>query len=69
LRTTFDSPSEAAALARTRKEQAENSIMVLIGYFIIAAIAGIAVSAIIGFVLTNLMIRCFTKADRPIKIS
>lgn len=43
--------------------------MVLAGYFLIAAIAGIATSAMIGLVLTNLMIRRFAKADRPIKIA
>ena len=43
--------------------------MVLLGYFLIAAIAGVAASAIIGLVLTNVLIRRFTKADRPIKIS
>jgi hypothetical protein len=44
-------------------------MMVLAGYFLIAAIAGIATSLMIGFVLTNLMIRRFAKADRPIKIA
>ena len=43
-------------------------MMVLASYFLIAAIAVIAASAMIGLVLTNLMIRHFTKADRPIKI-
>ena len=43
--------------------------MVLAGYFLIAAIAGIATSAMIGFVLTKLMILRFGKADRPIKIA
>jgi hypothetical protein len=42
---------------------------VLLGYFLIAAIAGIAASAIVGLVLTNVMIRRFTKADRPIKVA
>jgi hypothetical protein len=44
-------------------------MMVLLGYFLIAAIAGVAASAIIGFVLTNLLIGRFEKADRPIRIS
>ena len=44
-------------------------MMVLVGYFLIAAIAFIAVAAMIGLVLTNLMIRRFTKADRPIRIA
>ena len=43
--------------------------MVLLGYFLIAAIAGIAASAIVGLILTNLVIRHFTKADRPIKVA
>jgi hypothetical protein len=44
-------------------------MIVLLGYFLIAAITGIAASAIVGLVLTNLLIRRFTKTDRPIKIS
>jgi hypothetical protein len=44
-------------------------MMVLVGYFLIAALAGIAASAMIGLVLTNLMVRRFTKADRPIRIA
>ena len=47
----------------------ENIMMVLLGYFLIAAIAGIAASAIVGLILTNLVIRRFTKADRPIKVA
>ena len=42
---------------------------VLLGYFLIAAIAGVVASAIVGFVLTNLLIGRFEKADRPIRIS
>jgi hypothetical protein len=38
-------------------------MMVLAGYFLVAAIAVIAASAMIGLVLTKLMIRRFTKAD------
>ena len=41
----------------------KNIMMVLLGYFLIAAIAGVAASAIIGFVLTNLLIARFEKAD------
>jgi hypothetical protein len=44
-------------------------MMVLLGYFLIAAMAGIAASAIVGLVLTNLLIRRFTKADRPMNVS
>jgi hypothetical protein len=44
-------------------------MMVLLGYFLIAAITVIAASAIIGLVLTNLLIRRFTKAERPIRIA
>ena len=44
-------------------------MMVLLGYFLMAAIAGVAASAIIGFVLTNLLIGRFEKTDRPIRIS
>jgi len=41
----------------------------LLGYFLFAAIGGIAASGIIGLVLTNFMIGRFEKADRPIKLS
>ena len=44
-------------------------MMVMANYFLIAAIEVITASAMIGLVLTNLMIRHFTKADRPIKIA
>ena len=36
--------------------------MVLLGYFLIAAIISIAASAIIGLVLTNRLLGCFTRA-------
>jgi hypothetical protein len=44
-------------------------MMILLGYFFIAAILGVAASAMIGFVLTNLLIGRFEKADRPMRIS
>jgi hypothetical protein len=44
-------------------------MMPLFGYFLIAAVAVSAASAVIGFALTNLLIGRFEKADRPIKIS
>ena len=44
-------------------------MMVLLGYFFIAAISGVAASAVIGFVLTNLLVGRFEKADRPMRIS
>jgi hypothetical protein len=47
----------------------KNIMMVLLGYFLIAAIVIVAASAIVGLVLANLLVSCFTKADRPIKIS
>jgi hypothetical protein len=40
-------------------------MMVLLGYFFIAVTAGVAASAIIGFILTNLLISRFQRADRP----
>ena len=43
-------------------------MMVLLGYFFIAAITGVASSAMIGFVLAKLLIGRFEKADRPIRI-
>jgi hypothetical protein len=47
----------------------KNIMRVLIGYFLIAATVSVAASAIVGLVLTNLLVSRFTKADRPIKIS
>jgi multidrug efflux pump subunit AcrB len=47
----------------------KNIVMVLLGYFLIAAIVSVAASGIVGLVLTNVMVRRFTKADRPIKIA
>ena len=41
---------------------------VLLGYFLIGAIAGGATSAIIGFVLTSLFIARVDKAVRPSRI-
>jgi hypothetical protein len=41
-------------------------MMVLLSYFFIAAMAGIAASAIV--VLSNLLIDRFEKADRPMRI-
>jgi hypothetical protein len=43
-------------------------MLVLIGYFLIAVSITVAASAIVGLVLTNLLVGRFTKADRPIKI-
>jgi hypothetical protein len=43
-------------------------MMVLLGYFFIAAMAGVAASSIIGFVLTNVLINRFEKVERPIRI-
>jgi len=43
-------------------------MMVLLGYFIIAVMAAIAASAILGFILSNLLIARVQKADRPIRI-
>jgi hypothetical protein len=42
---------------------------VLLGYFLIAAIAGVATSAIIGFVLTSLLVARVDKGDRPRRVT
>jgi hypothetical protein len=47
----------------------KNNMMVLLGYFLIAAGAGVAASGIVGFILASLLFRRFEKADRPMKIS
>ncbi len=43
-------------------------MMVLLGYFVIAIVAGAAALGLIGFVVVNLLIRRFEKADRPTKV-
>ena len=43
-------------------------MMALAGYFFIAVIADIVASAMIGLVLTNLLVARFTKPDRPTKL-
>jgi hypothetical protein len=40
----------------------ENIMMVLLGYFFIAAIGGIAASAIAGYFLANVISRRFTRS-------
>ena len=47
----------------------ENIMMILLGYFLIAAVAGVAASATIGFILTNLLVSRCENADRRIGIS
>jgi hypothetical protein len=46
-----------------------NIMMVVLGYFLIATLAAILASAIMGLVLTNLLIAGFEKADRVIRIA
>jgi len=46
----------------------ENIMTVLLGYFLIAAIAVVATSAIIGFVLTSLFIARLDRGDRPSRV-
>jgi hypothetical protein len=38
-------------------------MMLLLGYFIIAAMAGVAASAIVGLVISNLLIARLQKTD------
>ena len=42
-------------------------MMVLLSYFLVAAMAGVAASAMVGLVLTNVLIGRFEKADRQRK--
>ena len=67
--TAFRLPSGAAALARPINQRGENSMLVLLGYFLIAAGAGVAASGIIGYILASMVIRRFGKADSSTKIS
>ena len=41
--------------------------MVLLGYFLIAAVAAVTASAIIGLLLTNFIVDRFTSSDRAKK--
>jgi hypothetical protein len=43
-------------------------MFVLVGYFFIAASAGVGASAIIGYILASMLIRRYEKADRPVKV-
>ena len=47
----------------------ENIMMILLGYFLMTAIAGVAASASIGFVLTSLVVGGFEEADHRNRIS
>jgi hypothetical protein len=51
-----------------KTQQEENRMLVLVGYFFIAASAGFAASAIIGYILASMLIRRYEKADRPVKV-
>jgi hypothetical protein len=62
-------PVKGAALARPNKTLRDGeNIMTVLGYFLIAAIAGVATSAIIGFILTSLFIARSDKGDQPSRI-
>ena len=43
-------------------------MMVLLGYFVIAVVAGAAAVGLIGFVVANFLVRRFGKADGPTKV-
>jgi hypothetical protein len=63
-------PVKGAALARPIEgRQGENSMLVLLGYFLIAVSAGVAASGIIGYILASMLIRRYERVDRPSKIS
>jgi hypothetical protein len=42
----------------------ENIMMILLGYFLIAVVAAVSASALIGLFLTNLLIGHFKNSDR-----
>ena len=46
----------------------ESIMMVLLGYFVIAVVAGAAAVGLIGFVVSDLLIGRVRKADRPTKV-
>lgn len=59
---------KAAADEAQKLYRGEHIMMVLLGYFIIAAMAGAAASEIVGFVISDLLIVRFQKADRPLRV-
>jgi hypothetical protein len=44
-------------------------MVILLGYFIDAAMAGVAASAIVEFVLTSLLVARVDKSDRPARVT
>jgi hypothetical protein len=59
---TLTAPVKDAALARPKIwEWRKNNMSVLLGYFLIAAGAGVAASGIVGLILAKLLIRRFEK--------
>jgi hypothetical protein len=46
----------------------ENIMMIVLGYFLIAAAAAIATSAIIGYFLTKLLLRLLQTVDRSTRL-
>jgi hypothetical protein len=55
-------PFKGAAPSRPKNFAGEKIVMVLLGYFLVAVIAANAASAMVGLVLTNLLIGRFKKS-------
>jgi hypothetical protein len=67
LRSDFVAPTFEKSQRRCAGEaqdlwRGENIMMVLLAYFLIAAVAGIAASAIAGYFLANVISRRFTRS-------
>jgi hypothetical protein len=60
--TTFEKLSKALRRRGPNLCGGENITMVLLGYSLIAAVAVIAASAIAGYLLANVINRCFTRS-------
>jgi hypothetical protein len=60
----LDSLKGAAPATPRNFGHGENIMMVLLGYFLIAAVAAVAASALISLFLTNLILGHFKKSDR-----
>jgi hypothetical protein len=51
-----------------KTQQGEDSMLVLLGYFLIAVGAGVGASGMVGYILASMLIRRYEKADRPVKV-
>ena len=60
---SFDELSKALRWRGPYFNREKDSMLVLLGYFVIAVGAGVAASGIIGYILASMLIRRYEKAD------